>query len=813
MRSLVFAAVAALLLVAFPVSAETPYNCHPGFSPRLQVSTDRTQLRFTGRLETPAAFDPTVDGLRVDVSYEPETDPANGIFSVSLPASGFSAGPGGVRYRDPAGTVGGVTFALLHGAPGAQKFKLSRNGPALPGPLPAGQLRVVVSSGSGCVRTCGSPCRLSKAQRLVCHATGSPILCGVRSGCELIGAADHGGPGGQCLLPYPSTTFLADDPSTVTGKRMDYRLLAMPVNNAGTHISPAAYGTLDGYSPGPIVILHFVDGVDLAASNIPPLTNYPASLAPASPTVLIEADSPGCVRIEHFGENDVSIAPGNVPVQPPGQVFMIRPGRRLKNGTRYIVALRNLIDQNAAAIPAPVGFAALRDGMPTGQPALEDRRAAFAADFTKLETDCGVPRSSLTLAWDFTTASDDAIERYLLAMRDQTFAALGPNAPAFTVTQVQDDPFGDPRVCRRVRGTYTVPLYTTFDGPGSLLDINPATNLPVQNGTTQAPFTAMIPCSLTSPTPQPGRPIFYGHGLLGSGDSEVSSDHLRTLANTYGFVVVATDWQGMSINDYATVIGFLSDLSGFRTLPERLHQGQLNQLVLGHLLGAPDGLSTDPAFQYGVVSVIDPSAVFYYGNSQGGILGGVVMALEQETTRGVLGVPAANFSTLLQRSVDFETFFVALRASYPNDIDRSLIYPLLQQLWDRSEPNGWYHHTLSNPLPSTPTHKVLVHMATSDAEVSNVATQIMVRTMGMPQVSPVVQSYFGIPEMAAPFDGSAMLESNEGDPPPPTTNLPPPNNMAHGAMRKRPTVQAQIDRFLRTGGDVEDFCVGPCDPE
>jgi len=156
---------------------------------------------------------------------------------------------------------------------------------------------------------------------------------------------------------------------------------------------------------------------------------------------------------------------------------------------------------------------------------------------------------------------------------------------------------------------------------------------------------------------------------------------------------------------------------------------------------------------------------------------------------------------------------VALRASYPNDIDRSLIYPLLQQLWDRSEPNGWYHHTLSNPLPSTPTHKVLVHMATSDAEVSNVATQIMVRTMGMPQVSPVVQSYFGIPEMAAPFDGSAMLESNEGDPPPPTTNLPPPNNMAHGAMRKRPAVQAQIDRFLRTGGDVEDFCVGPCDPE
>ncbi len=811
MRTLAF--VAAFVLVALPAVAETPYNCHPGFSPRVQVSADRTQLRFTGRLETPAGFDPAANGLGISVSYEPETDPANVIFNVTLPASGFTASASGARYRDPAGSVGGVTLVALQGAIGSQKFKMTRNGTALPGPLPAGNLRVVVSSGSGCVRTCGSPCRLSKSQRLVCHASGSPILCGVRSGCELIGAADHAGPGGQCLLPYPSSTFLATDPSTATGQRMNYKLLAMPVNAGGTHITNVPYGTLDGYSPGSIIMMHFVNGVDLAASNIPPVTNYAASLAPASPTVLIEADSPGCVRLEHFGENDVSIGPGNVPVQPPGQVFMIRPGRRLKNSTRYIVAVRNLIDQGAAAIPAPPGFAALRDGTPTGQPAIEDRRAEFTAVFTKLETDCGIPRASLTLAWEFATASDDAIERYLLTMRDQTFAALGSNAPAFTVTQVQDDPFGDPRVCRRVRGTYTVPLYTTFDGPGSVLNIDTMTNLPVQNGTTQAPFTAIIPCSLTSPTPTAGRPIFYGHGLLGSGDSEVSSDHLRTLANTYGFVVVATDWQGMSINDYPIVVGFLSDLSGFRTLPERLHQGQLNQLVLGRLLGAPDGLSTDPAFIYGGVPVIDPSEVFYYGNSQGGILGGVVMALEQETTRGVLGVPAANFSTLLQRSVDFEPFFVALRAAYPSNVDRSLIYPLLQQLWDRSEPNGWYHHTLSNPLPSTPVHKILVHMATSDAEVSNVATEIMVRTMGIPQVSPVVKSYFGIPEMAAPFDGSAMLESNEGDPAPPTTNLPPPNNMAHGAMRKRPAIQAQIDRFLRAGGDVEDFCVGPCDPE
>ena len=160
-------------------------------------------------------------------------------------------------------------------------------------------------------------------------------------------------------------------------------------------------------------------------------------------------------------------------------------------------------------------------------------------------------------------------------MRDETFAALGVGAPPFQVTSVEDDPFGDPRVCRRVRGTFQVPLYMTFDGPGSRLIIGPA-GVPVQNGRHRtAPFTAIIPCSLVNPLPTPGRPIFYGHGLLGSGFGEVSSGHLRTLANTYGFVVAATDWQGMSERRHSSRSSrFIPDLSGFPTLPERLHQGR-----------------------------------------------------------------------------------------------------------------------------------------------------------------------------------------------------------------------------------------------
>src|SRR5262249_36608819 len=214
--------------------------------------------------------------------------------------------------------------------------------------------------------------------------------------------------------------------------------------------------------------------------------------------------------------------------------------------------------------------------------------------------------------------------------------------------------------------------------------------------------------------------------------------NLRTLANTYGFVLAATDWQGFAQGDVGTVLGFINDLSGFRKLSERLHQGILNQLYLARLMKSPSGFVSNPAFQEAGTPLIDTSEVFWYGISQGGIEGGVVMALTQENTRGVLGVPAANYSTLLHRSRDFDIYFSFLRGAYPEAVERNLTLPLIQQLWDKSEPNGWYHHTIPGDLPGTPAHKVLVHMSTSDDEVSNLGTEIMVRSMGMPQVSPVV---------------------------------------------------------------------------
>lgn len=813
-------AILALLVAGVPAHAETPNSCGGMNARRLAFQADRTKLSFRAVLAAGQGVPSLAAGLTSDLTitlaYEPEADPANTIFTATLPAASFQLVKGGARYKDRLGTIAGITqLAVKDGRAGTRKLSIKRKGAPIPA-THAGNLRLVVTVNGACSRSCPSLCTLAGGKTR-CARSPDTALCGLKSGCEVLNVTDGPHAGRTCLLPYPSSLFLKNDAGTVTGKRVNFPREALPANTSGVHIDPASWNQLDGFSPGPILTTYWPQGVDLAASNIPPLTNWAASLDPSSPTVLIEADSPGCVRIEHFGENDVSTNAAAVPITPPDQVFMIRPGRRLKNGTRYIAALRGFVGQDSQPIEPSAAFRALRDGTPSGSAALEARRPAFDGVFAKLQNDCGISRSGLLLAWDFTTASDDKLTRWLLHMRDETFAQLpGSAAPAFVVSNVEDNPFPSDvpqRICRRVRGTYTVPLWTTFNGTGSVLNLDPVTDLPVQNGVaTNVPFTVAIPCSLTA-GPTPGRGIFYGHGLLGSGDGEVTAGNLRTLANTYGFVIAATDWQGFSNADVPTVLDFIGELSGFNKLSERLHQGILNQLVLARLLKSPSGFVSDPAFVYGGTPIIDTSDVFYYGNSQGGIEGGPVMALCQDCTRGVLGVAAANYSTLLHRSRDFDPFFALLRGGYPDDVQRNLTLPLIQQLWDKSEPNGWYHHAIPGDLPSTPAHKVLVYMASSDDEVSNLGTEIMVRSMGMPQVAPPVQSYFDIPELTAPFDGSAMVESDGGFPPEPVTNTPPADNSAHGDMRARSAIQAQIDEFLRTGGTVQNFCSGPCNPE
>src|SRR6266511_4892150 len=112
-----------------------------------------------------------------------------------------------------------------------------------------------------------------------------------------------------------------------------------------------------------------------------------------------------------------------------------------------VVALRRLQYSSGKTIDAGEAFRAYRDGTKTNDATIEERRPHMQ-DVLKTLDSGGVKRADLFLAWDFTVASEHNLSERMLHIRDNAFESLDNKAPAFQVTQVENDV--DERVARRV---------------------------------------------------------------------------------------------------------------------------------------------------------------------------------------------------------------------------------------------------------------------------------------------------------------------------------------------------------------------------
>jgi hypothetical protein len=247
----------------------------------------------------------------------------------------------------------------------------------------------------------------------------------------------------------------------------------------------------------------------------------------------------------------------------------------------------------------------------------------------------------------------------------------------------------------------------------------------------------------------------------------------------------------------------------------------LNQLFLARLLRHPQGFRAHPAFRVGDASVLTGDEVFYDGNSQGGILGSVVVAASKDIKRGSLGVVGMNYSTLLTRSSDFALYSVPLYLSYQDDLDRPLAMALMQMLWDRSENDGYALHIADNSAFKGPPKHLLLHPAFGDHQVSMWTAQVMARTIGAhadfsrvdPARNPDTVESFALPALdyQTDADGSGMVLWDEpwgGErchdqttPPPPTGNTPPNDgDDPHECPRREAVGRCQKSNFLAPNG-------------
>ena len=701
-----------------------------------------------------------------------------------------------------------------------------------------------------------------------------------------------------CLQPWPNDYFTIADKTTDTGRRLNLDLQSTPRNVEGKPIDPADYNRNDGFSPGAMIVTR-VPGLDTPKafenSAIVPITDMAQAFASRQPVVLINSRTKG--RALAWAELDSN-------AKDPAHVnLIIRPGRNLEEGTRYIVALRDLKDADGKRIAATKEFRLYRDRTLTTNKLVEDRRAHMESIFKTL-TEAGIDRDDLVRAWDFTTASETNLSERMLAIRDDAFKKLGDtnlgdltiqgHKPNFVVTRQIPDPYPNddpPKIARIVEGKIAVPCYLDKPGcpPGSRFLYPPGSTHgpPVLSGaaanTYDANFRCIIPFSALGGG---ARASLYGHGLFGS-RGEVEQGQLKDMASEHNFVFCATEWIGMScpdipglppqpngpdpayeqrFQDYISnvlsgrqqapsncdipnVATILHDLSGFPTLTDRVQQGMLDFMYLGRAMVHENGFRQDPAFKTATGGQIldDTHRLFYDGNSQGGIIGGSLIAVEPDLDRGVIGVPGMNYSTLLTRSTDFGTgkppdpshpglpeYAYPLYQSYPNEIERPLIFSLIQTLWDRAEANGYALHMTSDPLPNTLAHKVLMQAGLGDHQVAQVAAETEARTIGAftrdPYTDPGrdydVAPGYGIPRIGAyPFDGSAFMLFDIGPPrqengetvgtnPPPTTNTPPAREGQqdpHEFPRRSIDGRRQKDAFLRIGGQIIDVCgARPC---
>ncbi len=580
--------------------------------------------------------------------------------------------------------------------------------------------------------------------------------------------------------------------------------------------------------------------------------------------------------------------PFNQPADPaadPGPALLIRPAANFVEGARYIVALRSLRDANGELLETTPEFRVYRDNLASSIPMVQARRAHFEEIFRLLGT-AGISRAELNLAWDFTVISRENLTGRLqhmvqesVAWMDGELASPRPGLPASTpldpvtvpvqesglntlqagagahagawrITSINEAQQPE-EIQRTVKGLIKVPGYMTPPGgiTGSRMYFDPVDGdgLPDRVGgeaLQEASFTCRIPKSASAANP--ARPSLYGHGLLG-GQGEVESSHVRRMGLDGNLMFCGMDWIGMSTQDVPQAAAILLDFSNFPLLADRTQQGILQFIMMGYLLNQENGIVTDPAFHDAAGKpLFSPREVFYDGNSQGGIMGGAVVAMSPNIRRGVLGVPGMNYSTLLRRSVDFDGYGAIMYTAYPNSLDQSFLLSMVQMLWDRGESSGYF-----NTLADQPEKAVLLHVGYGDHQVADIAADAMARTAGAKVYAPVELAggvtsavpadrhdheipYYGIERLSAaeldgantgtPWRGSALVvwdigpeEWNPGNGVKQGTERTPACNRTlvgggqdpHEAVRRALHARQQKTAFLDYDGRFVNFCRSP----
>lgn len=618
----------------------------------------------------------------------------------------------------------------------------------------------------------------------------------LEAGCQpLLGGYD-------CQLPFPSDYFRVADSSAPHGFRLSASGAGKFVNSDGLDADMTESMAFDGASRVPSIVA--VLPSEVTAEGFPGLLE-PAerSLEVTSATLLVDTTTGKLVP--HYSDLDARAT------DPLRKAIVIHPLVSLSPSTRYVVAIHNVKQPDGRLATPAEGFRRLRDKVP-GDPALAPLATRWEADVLAPLEALGVDRGGLQLAWDFTTESGEFVVSDMLRVRELTLDWLSSHAPEVKVQSVTDHESGD--IWREIKGEVTGPLFLVGKDPGQPLARNDAGEV-IGNGTVSFPFTVQVPFSARD-ADEPVHALAYAHGFFGSRE-EAEGKSAHTIAERVRAIAFGIDWWGMSKDDVGIVVGkLMDDPANAGLFADRVHQGMANWITMTTAIKTvfstlpelrhPSGHPKENAPMY------EPSEVFFFGASQGHILGGTLAALDPNLSRIVLNVGGAGLSQMMFRSRPFEPFLAFIGMSFQDTLDQQKVAAMLQVPLDRIDPATYAHMVLEHPLPgSHPDRRVLLQIGLGDVQVPNIASFLHARLLGIGQIEPSTYPIFGIPQVSAPqtsaasvFDFGIDLDKVYSQP-----MASKEENVVHEGVRIAEPALEQMRQFFEDGTIIHP-CDGPC---
>jgi hypothetical protein len=531
----------------------------------------------------------------------------------------------------------------------------------------------------------------------------------------------------RCLLPWPSSAFLAKDPTSATGVRV-----ALDPRNFLGRDDPRSINRADGFSRVTPLITAFTTRLTPPASIVGGSTPVRLILAQADNPRYGE-EVPVRIRIEENDGEDGG---------PQSFVFAY-PLHPLEAGADYVaVVLDDLTAEGGAALPeTPRAKIALGLSTPTTHE--EALLAAYHAPTRAALKKAGVDPSHVLRVWDFTTRSADDATRRLAAMRAGAIAAV-TGAQATVVIDSVVVPATGP-IAAVVEGRLSgIPSYV--DTAGLTLD---AKGLPVAIGKRDAPFRVVIPAGKGD-----YRFVMYGHGTGGNFHDATFDTEIATFG--VGKVGIQFDgWTDKEVLD--TLVALTHMFQGTEHSTSALMQAIADGAgieasiagALGAALAAPMlGDQVNPA----AGRHPDDSIPVWAGGSLGGTLGLVYASANPAMKHGVLNVPGGGWTHFIPGSVILGMLGPLLQGNFGGPLDLSHALAMSQSNWDDVDGAVW-------AADLAPKKQVfLIQESIGDPVLSNPGSELLAVTTGATQVGKILVPILGVKGVTEADDRSGITQ-------------------------------------------------------